>query len=73
MWRKGDSEVEEGAITGESLGTRSFITERAAALPGAAQKSMKNVESIVGVLEEEVFRRIQTRNLTITTWNTDTA
>ena len=69
MWWKGDSEAEEGAITG----TGSVITERAAASPGAAQKSMRNMMMSVMVEEEEVIRRIQTQNSTTNTWNTDTA
>ena len=52
------------------MGDGSIITERAAASPGAAQKSM---EGTVGVEEEEVIRRIQTRNSTTNTSNSDTA
>ena len=52
------------------MGNRSGITERAAASPGAAQKSL---EINVTVEEEEVFRPIQKRNSTINTPNTDTA
>ena len=66
---KGDSEAEEGNITGTSI-DGGIITERAAASPGAAQKSM---EIHVGVEEEEVIRWIQTRNSTTNTWIMDTA
>ena len=57
-------------MKGKSTGKGSAITERAAASPGAAQKSM---DLGVGVEEEEVFRRIQSQNSTIYTSNTDTA
>ena len=67
---KGDSEAEEGAITGKG----SIIAERAAASPGAAQKSGRVSMLIgVGVEEEAVIRRIQTPSSTIATSNTDTA
>ena len=52
------------------MGNGSFIAERAAASPGAAQKSKLMT---VGVEEEEVFRRIQRPNSTTNTPNTDTA
>ena len=58
-------------MKGKSMGKTSGITERAAASPGAAQKSIHTVG--VRVEEEEVFRPIQKQNSTTNTSNMDTA
>ena len=58
-------------MKGMSMGNISFISEGAAASPGAARKSMECLG--VRVEEEEVFQRIQKQNSTINTSNTDTA
>ena len=50
------------------MGKRSFISERAADSPGAAQKSME-MDSNVGVEEEEVFRQTKRQNSTTNTSN----
>ena len=63
-------------MLGKSIRKRSIITERAAASPGAAQKSIGDTVEIMWrywVEEEEVFRRIQTQHSTTNTPNMDTA